>query len=48
MTVWWHWATGAWRWFRPGWCSDCGRWALVFRSADDDAGRCEQCWLDLK
>ena len=49
MTVIWQWLTGGWRFFRPGFCCDCRKWNLVFRKGmPDDAGRCEQCWLDLK
>lgn len=48
MRVIWAWLTGAWIWFRPGWCIDCRRWRLVFRASNDDSGRCEACWLDSK
>ena len=48
MKTLWLWLTGGWRWFRPGFCTDCRQWTLVFRHDHGDQGRCESCWLDLK
>lgn len=32
------------RWFRPGWCSMCGAFGMVFW----ETGEHEECWLNSK
>ena len=48
LSVIWCWIRGGYKWFKPGKCTQCGRFELVFKSTSDTPNWCEWCWLESK